>query len=147
MKERLLLSQAMAANQREALFLSLDEVDRTLLEASCKGSRVWADVTPTYACYRMTSTQARLAYCIWLGGAVAELRDSSDQRGRDLLRAAGPGHTLRHTAVCDSAGDIEKETGRAMWIEVTGLFGPSRRASPWQREARWPTASCAAWTW
>ena len=53
----------MAAHWREALFLRVGELVRTLLEAShCEHGSAWADVTPTYACYHMTSTQARLAY-------------------------------------------------------------------------------------
>ena len=108
--ERRALSAAMAAHRREALFLSMGELDRTLLEASHgKHGRAWADVTPTYACYHMTSTQARLAYCIWLGGEVAELRGAADPRGRDRLRSDAAGRMLRHTAVCDSIGDMEKE--------------------------------------
>ena len=125
MTERRALSAAMAAHRREALFLSMDELDRTLLEASHgKHGRAWADVTPTYACYHMTSTQARLAYCIWLGGEVAELRGAADPRGRDRLRNDAAGRVLRHTAACDSIGDMEKEAGHNVWTEVTGLFGP-----------------------
>ena len=125
MSERRALSEAMAAHRRKALFLSMDDLDRTLLEASCgKHGRAWADITPTYACYHMTSTQARLAYCIWLGGEVAELRGTADPRGRDRLRNDAAGHVIRHTAVCDSIGDMEKEAGHNVWTEVTGLFGP-----------------------
>ena len=87
-------------------------MDRVLLEASCgKGARAWADATPTYANRQMTSTQARLAHCLWLGALVAELMGTSDPRGRDRLRADRAGRTFRHTATADAIGDLEKEEG------------------------------------
>jgi hypothetical protein len=122
------LTEAFASHQRKELFLSMDDVDRVLLEASvCPGARAWADCVPTYANRQMDSTQARLAHCIWLGGVVAELAGSTDPRGRNLLRADRAGHVNRHTTVCDVLADLEKEAGRAVWHEVTGMFGPAAR--------------------
>jgi hypothetical protein len=72
----------------------------------------------------MTSTQERLAYCLWLGGVVAELANTSDPRGRSLLRADKAGKTLRHTAVVNAIGDLEAEAKRVVWHEVVGMFGP-----------------------
>jgi hypothetical protein len=114
---------AFAAHARAALFLRLDDVDRVLLEASCGvGARAWADVTPAYDCYQMSSTQSRLSHCVWMGGEVAELAGSSDPRSRDRLRSNNASHTNRHTVMVNAIGDVLKDAGQAVWKEVTGLF-------------------------
>ena len=92
------LSAGVYKAQREALFASLSDAGKLLLElASAPGARAWADTMPRFAYHKLSDAQARVAYSLWLGATIAELAERTDPTGRDLLRSAPPAR--RHTAV------------------------------------------------
>jgi hypothetical protein len=128
------LTDAYAANHFSDISASLDQQGRLLLHLSAEsGAGAWLDQFPRFPDSRLSDTQARIAFLLWLGAPLSGLGGTAlaaDPSGRAALRASTRERIGSHDGIKDVFCDALAESGHCTYSEVTGLYGPYPGAAP-----------------